>query len=423
MNLKKYQKGYLGTTDATLDERVAQRCGGTIIPTPTMLLGVPADNLASDTGRKNPKVAALDATRALVLYSNTGQTVLYYRVITIDGEGQASWGTEGTLLSSVGFITSWGLCNIYDTKVFIGYKHATGGTNTIGDVGTVDGSGNMTFATPTNLDTTHTPDSNRAWLEVVKIEDGTAVISAPNTDNIKAGVQIIDVDVSDNITFGTVAKTSGTNKSTQKIAMLDTTTGIVNCGGTFTNSLATSEEFTISGTTPTFNGTEYIFTNTTQYPTETDQFFIGDAVAISSTQQMLTGSSTVNDGVDTFHGISNMQCSDASGVITSATVLQDLTGATYTSAPTSATLSTELLASGDMIILAVSQFGTPNILSLIRHSTASTPVYQEHQTVASNTQVSTPDTALLGTDRSAHVWTENDGLDTWIGSNGAIYNL
>lgn len=419
MNLRKYQQGYLGSQSNTLDERVTQRCGGTQIPYPTYLVGNPDDALAI-TDRQKPRVASLDETRGLVLYTNASQSVLYYKVLTVGTDGTVTAGTEQTLLSSVGFIVSWAVCNIYDDKVLIAYKHTTGSTNTYCDVGTVDGSGNMTFATPTVIDTTHAPDSARGWYDLVKISDGRAIIGAANTDNSKAGLQIVDVDGADNITYGTVAKTGGVNKTTLKIGMLSTTAGVVGAGGVSVNTLATAEKFTISSTTIMFYGTEYTFTNTTQYPTQSDQFFIGDVTALSSNKISLTGGSTVTDGGDTTHAVTNMVLTDTSGVLTSATVLEDTDSTSFASSPTIITMSSYFRDS-DVYLLTLTQL-SPYTLRFVRHADADPPVYVSHEEVAANTLIANPDSTMVGTDYGINAWTENDGVNSWVAVNGVYFN-
>lgn len=419
MKLMKYQRGYLGDADATLTERATQRCGGTIIPYPNFTLGSSDNALASDNGRKNPRVADLDDTRGIVFYSTAGNsTVLYYRVITVADDGTVSWGSEQTLLSSIGFLTSWGVCNIYDNKVLVVYKHTSGGSNTYCDVGTVDGAGAMTFATPTVVGTTHTPDIQRSWFELVKVEDGRAVLASKNTDNSKNGLQVIDVDVSDNITYGTVAKSTQNSKATPKVAMLSTSAGIITSGGLSVNTLAYTEKFTISGTTITLDGTEYLFTNNTQYPVENDQFYIGDSVAVSSSRQSLVGSASI---ASSRYPLNHMSVTDTSGVLTSSEVLEDLTSVQYASSPTTVTMSCYHKGSS-VYVLAITDVSSTYELSFIRHTDADPPSYVTHSLVAQDVLVETPDSTLVGTKYGINVWGQNDGVNSWIAVNGVYFD-
>lgn len=426
MKLKRYQRGYLGAADPILEERASFRCQnvGGDLPPPFWRIGNPDDNLTTGTGsaRQKPKTADLDDTRALVLYTNPGQQTLYYRVATVGADGQATWGAEQTLLSGVGFISSWGLCHIRDDKVLITYRHATGGSNIYCDVGTVDGAGNMTFATPTVVGAASNADSGRNWFELVQFDDGKAVLSGVNTSTQNT-VQVVVADVFDVITFGTAALSTSASKATPKVAKLSITEGVLCSGGSSTNVSATTEHFTLSGTTATMNGTEYGFTNDQQYPPPiNDQFFIGDAVGIGITadQFVLAGGSTVVDGAATTHGLTSMVVGEAAGVLTSLSALQDLTSSSFAASPTAVTMSVEN-KNGFLTMLASTAFG-PSTIHMVRHTQASPPVYIDHTLVASNTSLTHPDQTLVGADRSLNVWTESDGVNTWVAANGVFYN-
>lgn len=410
---------YLGDADATLTERANTRCGGSHVAYPAVVVGGGDNAAESAASRSIPRVAGLDENRGIVFYSTAAVNNLYYRVFQVDTDGVATWvGTEQTLVS--GTLVSFDAVQIRDDKILLVYRTQAGGQDLFARVGTVDASHNMTFTGTTTLNNVMAMDTGRGWPELVQVSTGRAVVAAANTDNAKVSVQVIDVDASDVITFGTVGKSTYTNATTLKVAMLTPTQGVVSWAGVSVNVAATAVYFTISGTSITFHGTSYAFLNATQFPSATRLFYLGDLAPKSSGEIAMFGSSEVTpSGGSAVPAATPMQITNAAGVLTSTAATQDLDSSDYTSAPTSVKGSAVTRGS-NYFFFYESKFNTPREVTLVQYAHGNPPTYVQHFLIEAHTLVTHPDSCLIGDNYGANVWYSGD--TTGIKVDGMYFN-
>lgn len=368
---------------------------------PTMLIGDVA--AASTAGKQQPIVVPLTSTTFALYYRNTAASSSYYKIGTIDtSDMSVTYGAE-TLHLSGGTISSYALTSISSSKVLLIYK-LSASSNTLAIVGDVSGDV-ITWDTggPTTIDTTHTGDLARGMFELAHIAAGKCVFGAANTDNNKVGLQVVTASLVDNsITFGTVAKSTHTNATTVKIGLLTSAVGIVGSGGVFTNTAATVAPFTISGTTITFE-TSSTYSNASQHPSGSRQFFIGDIAAIDNTKAMMIGGYTLVDGATT-HGVETMNLAYTSGAPGSVSSTTSLNQETALSSPT--TQRSSITKSGSKIAAIVKESLTPNTVTLYVYTvTGATPSLYLTQQLNSIVNIDHPNSALVGSNLVVQAYT------------------
>lgn len=353
---------------------------------PPTVLGSPSD-LVLD--RQQPMIARVSDTKAFVLYRSNAANQMYYRIVTTDTDNNVTVGAENTV-KAASTIISMAVVGLTDDRILLVYRDVSTGTTTNAMVGTVSGD-TTTFGTPVAVGTVHNGDLGRGVYDLRKINDTRVILGSTNPTNLRPNAQIIDVTLGGTITFGAIAIGTTFNTTTTKIAVLSETAGIVATGGAFTNTQATTEHFTISGTTITFNGTTAAFSNVTQYPSGSHQFFLGDIVETSASTAHMAGAATVIDG-GTTHGWSSMTLEvDGAGLITSSTILLENT---ETSSPTTSR-SSLLFHSNQIVRLGRTATITPNAADLGIYAGGTTPARTRTQTLDTETTVDHPTSASL----------------------------
>lgn len=379
-----------------------------IVPDPdpiVTIIGSPS--VVTTTLRQQPELAKISSTKAFMMYRENTQTQLYYEVLTVAADMTITAGAEGTVKAS-SMITSY-TATTYgtDDKVLVIYRDAASGTTTNAMVGTVSGD-TVTFGTPVALGTTFNGDLGRSVFESKMLESGKVLFCCSNTSNARSTLLVVEIDGSDTITFGTQATGTSTNTATNKLAIFSSTKGMVQAGGLFTNTSATTEQFTVTGTTVTFDGTAYTFTNNTQFPSPlNDQFFFGDVCAYSATQAFSIGSNTISGGAATTHGLSTFFIDESSGVLTSTTVLDE--DRSWASSPT--TTAAHCLTMGSSVLALYNiRTETPNRAEMGVYSiAASTPVRVTDEVLNTGSTVLHPNQTKLTDNVAVQAYTYNDG--------------
>lgn len=351
---------------------------------PVTEIGTPT---TAATDRQQPLFAKVSDTKVFMLYRNTGVNQMYYKIITIDPDTLAlTYGAETTVKASSA-ITSMAVVGYKEDKILLVYRDASSGTTTNAMVGTVSGD-TTTFGTPVGLGTVFAGDTQRGLFELKKISETRCLFGATNTVNAKPTLQVIDISASDVITFGTPVTATSINTTTLKIALFGPTAGMIANGGSSTNVSATTEHFTISGTTPVFNGTVYTFTNNTQFPPPiSDQFYIGDLVETSTSTAILYGSGVV----DSNFGDISMQITNTAGVLTSTAALSETNSL---SANTNHRSSIEHIGSR-IVSVALDRTHTPNRITFAIHTKVNPPVLVTRSILESTTSMDHPASVIL----------------------------
>ena len=365
---------------------------------PVTEIGTPTE---AATDRQQPLFAKVSDTKVFMLYRNTSVNQMYYKIITIDPDTLAlTYGAETTVKAS-SVITSMAVVGYKEDKVLLVYRDVASGTTTNAMVGTVSGDV-TTFGTPVALGTVFAGDLARGLFELKKISETRCLFGATNTVNAKPTLQVIDISASDVITFGTPVTATSINTATLKLAIFSPTSGMIANGGSSVNVAATTEHFTISGTTPVFNGTVYTFTNNTQFPPPiSDQFFIGDLVETSTSTAILYGAGVV----DSANGDISMQITNTSGVLTSTAALSE---SNSLSGPTNHRSSIEHIGSR-IVSVALDRTHTPNRINFAIHTKVNPPVLVTRSILESATSMDHPNSVILTDQIVIQGYTSNPG--------------
>lgn len=332
---------YLGLNEPLLDARASARCGGITIT------GGEESNLPSNIGepvtmlpgtdRTQPLVARVSATRAIIFYRNIVNAIkLSYVLVTSGGtDGLTLTQTlEADLLSTFGSeIVGYAVTGLSDNKFIIFYKTSTA-ADTYACIGNVSGD-TVTFTSPVSIGTTHDCDFSTSMFTVGKISASKVIFGSIQNSSTKAQVQVINIDGSDNITFGTIYQTAHTGCLSPKLSICSSTLGMLATKhDTTTNSIEPTVKvisFGISGNTLTFN-TVAQYLNSTQYPTIAAQsnrrFYLQGIAPISATASLVTGyaglwyppypGGAINIGFGTF------KVTDSAGTLTPGGALIDV---------------------------------------------------------------------------------------------------
>lgn len=333
---------YLGNNEPILDSRASSRCGGI-----TITGGDVTDNLPANVGsltlmspgadRIQPLVARVSDTRALILYRNLYNDIKlsYVLVTTSGGDGLSLVQTvEADLLATFGAtISGYAVVGLSDNKILVFYK-TSAAANTYAVVGNVSGN-TVVFTSPTSIGTTHDCDFSQSMFTVGKISSGKVIFGSIQTSSTKAQIQVVNIDGSDNITYGAITQTAHTGCVSPKLSICSSTLGMLATKhDTSTNStepVVKAISFGISGNTLTFN-TVASYLNSTQYstiPAQSNRRFYPQGIApISATASLITGyaylsyppypGGTIDIGFGTF------KVTDAAGTLTPATALIDI---------------------------------------------------------------------------------------------------
>ena len=307
---------YLGDEDSLLTSRANARCAGADIG---FTEGAAADITDANgdvrTGVIEPKLCKLTDTTAMVVYRNSGGTTIYANIATIDSDLEVTFAGEITAVSGTS-ILGMSLLYLSDNKVLMCWQE---GVDNKGVVLNVSGS-TITPATEYTLNSTAQGSNYTSPTRIRLVDSGKVLLAYRNSDNGKASAQILEIDGSDVITFGTVAKSADITLTNQNVTVLSTAKAVMSSK---TASKSLVEVITISGTTVTFDGTSYLFPNTTQLPSPTtssvSQVYItpGTSAATAS----IIASITTGSPTEAAH-IASWVLGESSGVLTSTTILQ-----------------------------------------------------------------------------------------------------
>jgi hypothetical protein len=333
-------------------------------------------SIASIIQRQQPMMADIGNNRALVLYRENAGFIndAYYRIASIDSTTLGVTVTPEVNWIVSQQISSFCIVGLTIDKALIIYKIATS-TNTLAVVANVSGD-TVTLGTPVVIDTTHTGDLTRALFTAQLISAGASykiIFGAQNTDNQKIGLQIIEVDLSDTITFGSVYKTATTGLTTPRIAVLTDVTCILATAGNAINTSSNMYPITLSGTVITI-GTVATFTNNTQYPSGSHQFFLNDIKKLNSVQAVVFGCATINV-TGTRHGYETFIVTLSGGLLTSTTTLFDDTSPSFDSSPTSI-YGRIARVNNTYIAIAPTNTSVPRTFGYTIYTASSTPARQ-----------------------------------------------
>lgn len=210
-------------------------------------------------GYLEPKVVRLSNTKAMVVYRDSGATTMKTRILTLDPNTlEITQGTEQDIVTSTA-LGGHSLTRLSSSRVLITYLQST---NTVSRVLNISGD-TVTAATAYTVNSVHQSTAYTSPIRSVRLGNGDVVITFINSDNNKASVQVLQIDSSNVVTWGTVGKTTDTNLRRSSIAMLSDTKGVI-LGDTNNSTRCVLTTFTLSGTTPTISGTSGTFLNSTQ---------------------------------------------------------------------------------------------------------------------------------------------------------------
>lgn len=389
-------------------------------PAPEVPVSVPTPISLLSAAGNHPEIAKINSSKVFVIYTKTpseANTVLYWRRVDYTTDLVGSVTTEGTLIASTGVAyTGYSIKYLQDNKIILVY---TKNIDTYAAIVNFDPStGAPTIGSSVLLNSVFTPVLTTSTLQLTYISANRVVVGNKNTDNNKPTCQVIDIDTSDNITFGAVAKSTSTGSSNPTIVMLTTTKGVM-CWNTFAN--MAMEVFTISGTTITFNGTSYTFPSASQISGHSNYTCINaDIIKVDSTHIGVygTGSSTVISQSTVNHP-SGFIVLESSGVLTSTTIWKN------TEYTTSSTLTTDYpaLVTDDgarVFSLHASNDTLTNKLYLTNwEGTLTTPVFNWDITIDSwsaGTSITHEELVYLGTGNYV-------GIAVRTGTNVGLYHF
>lgn len=382
---------YLGRTEALLDARAVARCSGSTVG------GGEAEQLPEYIGnvlqilpandRVQPVLAKLTTTTGMVFYRNINDATKLYHKIVVLNDLLLSQEAEVTLLSTTEQnIEAFAAVGLADNKVCLAYKLSNTEDLWV-RIGNVTGI-NTVFGDPVSVNTSMYPDLDWNQLELRKVTSGKVVISAPTTAVVnspptaldtsatKTGVQVIEIDGSDAITYGTVYETPWGDAIGGKIAVCDTTLGmIVTAPGDRSNNspLCTLASFSITGKVITFN-TENDYWNTSQVTSGTDKrFLLYDIAPTSTTKAMAYGGAYVfRSASDKDIGYGAFVATDATGTTTSTTKLIDEDTVVRAGVPTAEPVATIVAHNSKVVVLMAIRDAYPFQILIAEYGTVTT---------------------------------------------------
>lgn len=262
-----------------------------------------------------PEVARISSTEALVIYRkvSTGFNSIHSKVLTMASDLSLTSSADSVIASvSPSNLTGYDIVQLTDNKIFLVYSDVT---NTYARIGNYS-AGTFTWTAATTINSEFIPVITTSKLRVRKISANKVIVCSRNSDNSKPTAQIVDIDASDVITFGAVAK-SGTETSiaNPNIVLLDSGKAVM-CWNSFANS--TMEKLSISGSTITFHGTSYSFPVLSQVTGATNIGGVNNSMwKIDSTHFLVIMDASWVISAVTHYGQLLFTVTEASGVLTS----------------------------------------------------------------------------------------------------------
>lgn len=388
-------KGYYDTANNTVRWLFNNETSDSIgLPDPAPQITEFSTASIVDATGSEPKVAKLNSTTAIVIYKKGASTDVFYRILTLEADLSVSVGSENTFVSvSPNNLNGFAITELQENKVIVAHSDSTNVTYC--SIGNWSGS-SMSFTSPTSVSTNFRSILITNQLEFGKISSSRVVLSGRYVTNFRPAAIVIDIDGSDNITNGSIAfSTTASSVSDINITMLTSTKGVLAWNGPITTEM---EVFTITGTTITFNGTNYNFPNATQFPTASSFGLLNTSIEKTSSSSLIAvGEGTiVISGVTTYAPIV-FNVSEAGGVLTSTTALQDATHNNGVSASTTRYFKL-ITENGDNLAITCSQDLATNKLWVTKYNGA-TPAQEydlEIQSYTGTDDGRIPDIAHLG---------------------------
>ena len=362
----------LGEQDDLLTARATARCAGDALPLVSSYTFEETSYQTISAEGVFPRTARVNDDTAIVFYTKSGNSTLYYRLVTVAPDYTTSFSAEATYLNlSPAAATGFDVAPLQDDKFILVYRD---NLTTRAVIGT-HSAGTVTFGTPVDLNTELIPVLQTNQFEIAAVSASRVVLCSKNTDNFKPCVQVIDIDTSDVITYGTVAKTTadgGGSIASVRIAMLSATRGVLSWNS-FVNIRA--QVFTLSGTSASFAASSYSFPNATQFPGYANYGVTNVSIkAVSASAVLLVGagSSTLNPDPTLYAPMYMVLTDDgAGGVLTSTTANHD---ATYSDGGLMTGLYASILVgNNDAFVLHHSINTNPRVMHFTRLTGAAPP--------------------------------------------------
>lgn len=353
------------------------------IPAPTPVVPELGDAVEVAANFIEPKVVKLTATTALIVYRNATANSIRCKVATVNADTLAiTLGAEQTLVTSSA-LAGHSLTRLSSTKVLITYGQ---GTNCVSRVLNISGN-TVTAATAYTVNTANSITGYTSPVRSETLSNGDVVIAFINSDSSKLSLQVLQIDASDVVTFGSVAKSTDTNMRRINLAMLSDTSGVL-LGDTSTGTRCILKQFTISGTTATINATTNTFLNSTQMAgraySNTNSFINKSGSGTVYVVTSLTATNpTVSGVMYSFTGLV-----EGAGVISSTTGLEQDTEV--------GTVPVSIQDGNNSIIVYRKNAGGGDFTGrLLVNSNATTPVAQAQLDVGSDTTYAFPEVGIL----------------------------
>lgn len=388
---------YLGDGTSLLNNKALARCPSCCppdLPESIPIYDIGAASLTA-LSRKHPELIKVNSNTFFLMYVGTNLLTLYYRVGTVAADMTVTLTTEQTLVTGT-TVAGYHGAYMEDDKIAIIYKNSGGG----GIVRVVNFSGTTpTFGATTAIDSTHSPSMDLAPFRLGRHDRNKYIIASVNSDNLKMGFQVVDIDNSDVISLGLVYKSATTNNSHPRIATLSESKGLLGSSNSSVNVSGRVIQYSVSGTVVTIGGTTLDLVTSAQFPAPSSrQFFFNDIYPLTSTTAMAWGGcSFVISGI-TRRGIAIVQVTadgGGSGIPSANSGLFDETTMTgLTGDPTSCRGSLIHKDDDTMIGLIDNNSGAPNNrLTLAQYSSANPPILI-HNDIVETTDINA-DAALV----------------------------
>lgn len=350
-------------------------------PTPVALELGEAVEVASNF--IEPKVVKLTATTALIVYRNATATSIRCKVATVNADTLAiTLGSEQTIVTSTA-LGGHTLDLLSTGKVLITYIQ---NTNVDSRVLNISGE-TVTAGTAYTVNSVHQSSAYTAPIRSSKLTNGDVVITFINSASQAVSLQVLQIDASDVVTFGSVATSTDTSLRRPGLAMQSDTSGVLLADNSAGSRLIL-KTFTISGTTVSISSTTNTFLNATQMAgrsyTNTNSFINTSTTGTVQVTTVLTASSpSVSSVMYTFTGVIQ-----GAGVITSTTGLEQDTEV--------GTVPVSIQDGSNSIIVYRKNAGGGDFTGrLLVNSNATTPVAQAQIDVGSDTTYAFPEVDIL----------------------------
>jgi len=249
-----------------------------VIETPSV--GV-VGTLESITNNNTPAVGKLSSTRALVIYRRSSGSAIYGKVVTINPDDlSVTFGAEQNL-STVSAGGSHTLTYISEDKLLLASQESSSlvcrVVNVSSDVVSLGAKATLNAETSTSVN---------SRIRVAMIGTTKAVASFYSNSGGKAAIQVLEIDSSDVITYGSVYRNNNlASNNSPSVVMLTPTSGLMLASTTSSVGVA---HFSLSGTVATLTASSGTFLTAAQ-ATGSTTLTSGSIVALSSSTAVVSG--------------------------------------------------------------------------------------------------------------------------------------